>query len=231
MIGRMVKLTQVAELLLEEFDQSRAYVTHLTAPLAAAGEAVACRAATSAAHRSVQIHLIPGTVSPPLLPGDCSGVTTNLTSVAAIRSGPQGVITSRPHHDKEAAMTARPSSDSGIQPVGEVTADNARDRLAEQLSAVAALGRDLAGDEDDWLPPFDDESGAAYAYVRRRGREKKEKQDALPGKVMAAIPAIAENMEKIVAKLPEVDSWTVQAGFPWGVSVAVTFKARHQGGP
>jgi hypothetical protein len=128
-------------------------------------------------------------------------------------------------------MTAGTGSDGGIQPVGEVTADNARDVLAEQLGAVAAFGRDLAGDDEDWLPPFDDASGVAYAYLRSRDKAKKEKQDALPGKVMAAIPAIAENMEKIVAKLPEVDSWTVQAGFPWGVSVAVTFKARHQSGP
>jgi hypothetical protein len=99
--------------------------------------------------------------------------------------------------------------------------------LAEQLGAVARLGRDLAGDDADWIPPFDDASDVAYAYLLGRDKKKKEKQDALPGKVMAAIPAIAENMEKIVAKLPEVDSWTVQAGFPWGVSVAVTFKARH----
>jgi hypothetical protein len=119
------------------------------------------------------------------------------------------------------------SSDGGIQPVGEVTEENAGAKLAQQLADVAALGRDLAGeDDDDFLPPFDPESGQFYAWARDRRKEKKEKQEALPAKVMAAIPAIAENMEKIVAKLPEVDSWAVQAGFPWGVSVAVTFKGK-----
>ncbi len=128
-------------------------------------------------------------------------------------------------------MTAGPDGDSGIQPVGEVTADNARDMLADQLAAVAALGRDLtAADEDDWLQPFDAHPISRSAHVRQRRRQKKEKQEALPGKVLAAIPAIADNMEKIVAKMPEVDSWTVQAGFPWGVSVAVTFTARRGGG-
>jgi hypothetical protein len=122
-------------------------------------------------------------------------------------------------------MTADPNtSDGGIQPVGEVTTANARDMLARQLAAVAALGRDLAGEDDDFSQPFDADSGQFSAWASARRKEKKDKQEALPGKVMAAIPAIAANMEKIVAKLPEVDSWAVQAGFPWGVSVSVTFK-------
>jgi hypothetical protein len=123
-------------------------------------------------------------------------------------------------------MTADPDSrDSGIQPVGEVTAANARDMLAQQLADVTKLGRDLVGEDDDWPQPFDAEPGQTYAWANARRKERKEKQEALPDKVMAAIPAIAANMEKIVAKLPEVESWAVQVGFPWGVSVSVTFKA------
>ena len=68
-------------------------------------------------------------------------------------------------------MTAGAGSEGGIEPVGEVTADNARAMLAEQLGAVAQLGRDFAGDDDDWIPPFDDTSAAAYAFLGQEERK------------------------------------------------------------
>lgn len=120
-------------------------------------------------------------------------------------------------------MTADPGT-SGIPAVGTVTEANAGTLLTEQLAAVAAFSMDLTADEDDWLEVFSAERGqSSSAYFLRR----KAKRETLPDKLKEAIPAITQNMEKIVAKLPEVDSYTVQAGFPWGVSVAVTFKPKR----
>lgn len=122
-------------------------------------------------------------------------------------------------------MTTDPGT-SGIPAVGRVTKANADTLLTEQLAAVAAFSRDLTADEDDWLEAFSAEQGqTSSAYFLRR--TAKREREALPDKLKEAIPAITQNMAKIVAKLPDVDSYTVQAGFPWGVSVAVTFKPRR----
>jgi hypothetical protein len=39
-----------------------------------------------------------------------------------------------------------------------------------------------------------------------------------------ALGELPANLRAIISKLPDVDSWSVQAGFPLGVNVTVTFK-------
>jgi len=41
----------------------------------------------------------------------------------------------------------------------------------------------------------------------------------LPAKISDAVTKLTHNLKEITAKLPDVDSYTVQAGFPFGVSV------------
>jgi len=117
--------------------------------------------------------------------------------------------------------------------VGRVTQRNARQKLSEQLAAVAAVvpiyegsqaddgvhhqsDIDLAGIQSDELAKF----ALTYNFWRKPAA------DRVSGQLDHWLSELSANLKKISAKLPDVESYTVQVGFPLGVSVSVTFSAR-----
>lgn len=101
--------------------------------------------------------------------------------------------------------------------VGDVTARNARSKLAEQLAAVARMNEAATTDlSTEYLVSVGEQHAPA----------------TLPARLDHWIAQLSANLKAITENLPDVDSWSVQVGFPWGVSVSVTFKTdtgQHDG--
>jgi len=103
------------------------------------------------------------------------------------------------------------TSDAAGTPIpdpGQVTPSNAYDKLSEQLAAVATLSSGSDGGLPEWK--VDDEKLPYWGPGPATG---------LPAKISDAVTKLTHNLKEITAKLPDVDSYTVQAGFPFGVSV------------
>jgi hypothetical protein len=104
-------------------------------------------------------------------------------------------------------------SASGPPAVGTVTTDNAMKKLSKQLAAVAQLNADIEFESQVYSHSAAGEGKAAK----------------LPEKLQHWLDVLPENLKKITVMMPDVDSYSVQVGFPVGVSVSVTFKAHRDG--
>jgi hypothetical protein len=107
---------------------------------------------------------------------------------------------------------------------GRITAKNAHAKLAEQLAAAATLG-DPAVILDFGAEGPAERSGQLWTYQHRLAIQAPRRYQPSFSRLQEALPRLAGNLKKITAKMPDVESYTVQAGFPLGVSVSVTFSA------
>jgi hypothetical protein len=102
--------------------------------------------------------------------------------------------------------------------VGSVTAGNASRKLAEQLAAVAQMNEIAETDSDATYETH-------FLLQPSAGN--------LSGRLEHWLDELSANLKAITSELPEVASYSLQVGFPWGVSVSVTFNSgvRDDGGP
>jgi hypothetical protein len=120
-------------------------------------------------------------------------------------------------------MTTPP--EQALPAVGDVTEDNAARKLGEQLAALSRMSEFSVAFEASpagpaGLPRLEDlHFRSQYLLGLPHG--------GLAGRLERALGELPVNLRAIISKLPDVDSWSVQAGFPWGVAVTVTFKGGH----
>jgi hypothetical protein len=116
--------------------------------------------------------------------------------------------------------------------VGRVTKANARQKLSEQLAAVAAVVPLYEGSQPDATERHRTElaiEGIQAADLAKFALSYNLWRTPAPERVTGHLDhwlsELSTNLKNISAKLPDVESYTVQVGFPLGVSVSVTFSA------
>jgi hypothetical protein len=119
----------------------------------------------------------------------------------------------------------------GLPPTGTVTPDNAAGKLAEQLATVARMSEIGVGFEAGPVEPARGEKagpteleGTDELDIRPQGLLEWP-AGKLPGRLEHALSDLPENIGAITKHLPDVDSWSLQVGFPWGIAVTVNFKS------
>ena len=94
--------------------------------------------------------------------------------------------------------------------VGAVNAGNAGQKLSEQLAAVVRMNASVSIDE-----------GESYGLAFRQ----QPSATTLPARLDYWLNELSDNLKAITSHLPDVDSYSLQVGFPWGVSVSVSFSS------
>jgi hypothetical protein len=122
-------------------------------------------------------------------------------------------------------------SSSLLPAVGRVTQANARQKLSEQLAAVAAVFPQYEDSQpysaertktDVNIEGLDLEGVARFQLSYWREPADR----GITARLDHWLDELTANLKKISTKLPDVESYSVQVGFPLGVSVSVTFSAR-----
>jgi len=114
--------------------------------------------------------------------------------------------------------------------VGDVTEDNAARKLGEQLAAVARMSEFALAFDAGPVGPEAGENAPGTDLAGAEGIDFKAENllgpqlGGLAGRLEHALGELPDNLRAIISKLPDVDSWSVQAGFPWGFNVTVNFK-------